>query len=90
MDLLLILTYTAIAYAVFRIFRIPANGYTLLTAALGGIFLIGALLLGMNYNHPFSTEGRFYFITTPIIAGVEGRVTEVPVQPNTQVKAGDV
>lgn len=90
MDLLLILTYTAIAYAVFRIFRIPVNAYSLLTATLGGIFLIGALLLGMNYNHPFSTEGRFYFTTTPIIAGVEGRVTEVPAQPNTPVKAGDV
>lgn len=90
MDLLLILTYAAIAYAIFKIFRIPVNGYTLLTATLGGIFLIGALLLGMNYNHPFSSEGRFYFVTTPILAGVEGRVVEVPVQPNTPVKAGDV
>jgi multidrug resistance efflux pump len=90
MDLLLILTYAAIAYAAFKLFRIPVNGFTLLTAALGGIFLIGALILGMNYNHPFSSEGRFYFNTTPIIAGVEGRVVEVPVQPNTPVKAGDV
>lgn len=90
MDLLLILTYAAIAYAVFRIFRIPVNGYSLLTATLGGVFLIGALLLGMNYNHPFSSEGRFYFTTTPILPGVSGRVVEVPVQPNTPVKAGDV
>lgn len=90
MDLLLILTYAAIAFAIFKIFRIPVNGYTLLTAVLGGIFLIGALLLGMNYNHPFSSDGRFYFVTTPILPGVQGRVTEVPVQPNTPVKAGDV
>lgn len=90
MDLLLILTYAAIAYAIFKIFRIPVNGFTLLTAVLGGVFLIGALLLGMNYNHPFSSQGRFYFTTTPIITSVEGRVTEVPVLPNTPVKAGDV
>ncbi|HRJ71928.1 MAG TPA: HlyD family secretion protein [Terrimicrobiaceae bacterium] len=90
MDLLLILTYAAIAYAIFRIFRIPVNAYSLLTAVLGGVFLIGALLLGMNYNHPFSSEGRFYFTTTPILPGVSGRVIEVPVQPNTPVKAGDV
>jgi multidrug resistance efflux pump len=90
MDLLLILTYAAAAYAVFRIFRIPVNGFTLLTAALGGAALIGALLLGMNYNHPFSSDGRFYYTTTPIIPAVSGRVIEVPAQPNTALKAGDV
>lgn len=90
MDLLLILTYTALAYAAFRIFRIPVNGFTLLTAALGGIAIIGALLLGMNYNHPFTSQARFYFTTTPIVPGVSGVVTEVPVEPNTRLKAGDV
>jgi hypothetical protein len=48
MDLLLILTYAALAYAIFRIFNIPVNSFTLLTAVLGGMFLLGALLLGMN------------------------------------------
>ena len=90
MDLLLILTYAAFAYAIFRIFRIPVNGFTLLTAALGGIALIGALVLGMNYNHPFTSQARFYFTTTPIIPGVSGIVTEVDVEPNTPLKAGDV
>lgn len=90
MDLLLILTYAGVAIAVFKIFRIPVNAFTLLTAALGGVALIGALLLGMNYNHPFSNQGRFYFATTPILPGVGGRVVEVPVQPNTPVKAGDI
>jgi len=90
MDLLLILTYAAFAYAAFRLFKIPVNGFTLLTAALGGIFLIGALLLGMNYNHPFTSQARFYFNTTPIVPGVSGIVTEVPVKANTLVKTGDV
>jgi multidrug resistance efflux pump len=90
MDLLIILTYAAFAYAIFRIFKIPVNGFSLLTAALGGIAILAALLLGMNYNHPFSSEARFYFNTTPIVPGVSGLVTEVPVQGNTMLKAGDV
>jgi multidrug resistance efflux pump len=90
MDLLIILTYAAIAYAIFRIFKIPVNAYTLLTAALGGVAIVGALVLGMNYNHPFSSQARFYFNTTPIVPGVSGLVTEVPVQSGTVLKAGDI
>ena len=90
MDLLLILTYAAFAYGAFRVFKIPVNGFTLLTAALGGVALLGALLLGMNYNHPFTSEARFYFNTTPIVPGVSGVVTEVPVKGNTHIKTGEV
>jgi multidrug resistance efflux pump len=90
MELLLILTYTAICVAIFKIFRIPVNKWTLPTAALGGIFLIGFILLGMNYNHPFTKNARIYFTTTPIIPDVKGRVVEVPVKPNELLKAGDV
>jgi multidrug resistance efflux pump len=90
MDLLLILTYAAFAYGAFRIFKIPVNGFTLLTAVLGGVFLIGALLLGMNYNHPYTSEARFYFNTTPIVPAVSGVVVEVPVKANTVLKTGDV
>ena len=90
MDLLIILTYAAFAYAVFRIFKIPVNGFSLLTAALGGIAILAALLLGMNYNHPFSSQARFYYNTTPIVPGVSGVVTEVPVKGGTTLKAGDV
>jgi multidrug resistance efflux pump len=90
MDLLLVLTYAAFAYAAFRLFKIPVNGFTLLTAALGGVALIGALLLGMNYNHPFTSQARFYFNTTPIVPAVSGVVIEVPVKGNTVVKKGAV
>ena len=55
MDLLLILTYAAICYGVFKLFKIPVNAYTLLTAALGGV-----LLLAMNYNHPYLRSGRSF------------------------------
>jgi multidrug resistance efflux pump len=90
MDLLIILTYAAFAYGVFRIFKIPVTAYTLLTAVLGGIAILAALILGMNYNHPFSSQARFYFHTTPIIPAVSGVVTEVPVQSGTPLKAGDI
>ena len=88
MELLMILTYTAICVAVFKIFRIPVNKWTLPTAALGGIFLIAGILLVMNYNHPFSKNARIYFATTPIMPTVKGRVTEVPVKPNEPLKDG--
>jgi multidrug resistance efflux pump len=90
MELLLILTYTALCVAIFKIFRIPVNKWTLSTAALGGIFMIGFILLIMNYNHPFTTNARVYFATTPIIPDVKGRVVEVPVKNNELLKQGDV
>ena len=61
MELLLIATYSAICVAVFKIFRIPVNKWTLPRAALGGILLI------MNYNHPFTSTALIYFATTPIM-----------------------
>lgn len=90
MELLLILTYTAICVAIFKIFSIPVNKWTLPTAVLGGIFLIGFIMLVMNYNHPFTKNARIYFATTPIIADIKGRVVEVPVKPNEMLKTGDV
>src|SRR5690606_10737415 len=63
---------------------------TVPTAALGGIVLIGMLLVVMNYNHPYSEISRQYFVTTPIISSVTGRVINVPVRDNTTVKTGDI
>ncbi len=90
MDILLILTYAALCIGAFKVFRIPLNKWTVPTAVLGGIVLIGALLLLMNYNHPYSESVRQYYTTTPIIPDVKGRVIEVPVVPNRPIKAGDV
>ena len=39
MDLLLILTYTAICVGIFKIFKIPLNKWTVPTAVLGGVFI---------------------------------------------------
>lgn len=90
MELLLILTYGAICVAVFKLFRLPVNKWTVPTAVLGGILIIGALVTVMNYNHPYSESVRQYYRTIPIVPQVRGRVVEVPVEPNTLVSAGEV
>ena len=58
MELLLTLTYVALCVAIFKIFRIPVNQWTLATAALGGVFGLALLFITMAYNHPFSTNAR--------------------------------
>lgn len=90
MEVLMIATYAAICWGVFRLFKIPVNGYTLATAALGGVFLLSFILLSMNYSHPFTSHARFYFHTTAIVPRVSGLVTEVPVVANEPVQEGDV
>ena len=92
MEILLTLTYVAICYAIFKLFRIPVNQWTLATAALGGIFGLSLLFITMAYNHPFSTNARIYFTVTPMLPAVRGRVIEVPVEDHTNrhLEAGDV
>src|SRR6516165_8896444 len=92
MEILLTLTYVALCYATFKLFRIPVNQWTLATAALGGIFGLSLLFITMAYNHPFSTNARIYFTVTPILPAVRGRVIEVPVEDRTNqhLEAGDV
>ncbi|MCL1036037.1 HlyD family secretion protein [Shewanella submarina] len=90
MDLLLILTYTAICIAVFKVFKIPLNKWTVPTAVLGGVILIGTLILLMNYNHPYTQTGNQVFTATPIVSGVRGKVIDVPVIPNQPLSKGEV
>src|SRR5262245_47971196 len=90
MELLLIAIYVALCYAIFKVFRIPVNQWTLATAAFGRIVGLSLLILVMNYNHPYTKQARIYFTVTPIMAGVNGRVTDVPVAANVPLKPGDV
>ncbi|WP_375275333.1 HlyD family secretion protein [Methylorubrum thiocyanatum] len=90
METLLLLTYTALCYAAFRVLRLPVNRWTVPTAVIGGFLLVAGILLGMNYNHPFARQGRYFFRTTPVTPTVRGRVTEVVAQPNVPLKRGDV
>jgi multidrug resistance efflux pump len=89
MAALLLLGYAAICVLIFKILRVPVNKWTVTTASIGGVVLVGGLLFAMNYNHPFTTDARLYFYTTPIVPQVKGRVVEVAVKPNTPLKQGD-
>lgn len=90
MAVLLLLAYGAICVVIFKILRVPVNRWSVTTAGIGGVVIIGGLLLAMNYNHPFTTDARLYFYTTPIIPEVKGCVIDVPVQPNVALKKGDL
>ncbi len=90
MDLLIILTYVAIAWSIFKIFKIPVNKWTVPTAALGGVFLIGALILLMNYNHPYTYLAQKAVISIPLTPQVTGVVTEVTDKQNMMIKKGEV
>jgi multidrug resistance efflux pump len=89
MVVLLLLCYASICVVIFKILRVPVNRWTMTTTAIGGVVIVGGLLAGMNYNHPFTTDGRLYFFTTAIVPQVKGRVIEVPVTPNVPLKKGD-
>jgi multidrug resistance efflux pump len=90
MEILLVAIYVALCIAIFKIFRIPVNQWSLSTAALVGVFGIFLLFVGMAYNHPFTTNARIYYAVTPIFPTVKGRVIEVPVESNTPLKEGDI
>jgi multidrug resistance efflux pump len=66
------------------------NKWSVPTAALGGVILIGALILLMNYNHPYTNMAREFFVTTPIVPAVGGIVVSVEVEPNELVEKGTV
>ena len=90
MDLLLIMTYAALCITIFKVFNIPLNKWTVPTAVLGGVIIIGTLILLMNYNHPFTQIGNQVYSTTPVVSGVRGKVIEVPVEANKPLKKGDI
>ncbi|WP_297769103.1 HlyD family secretion protein [uncultured Alcanivorax sp.] len=89
MEMLILLTYTAICVFIFKLFKIPLNKWSVPTAVLGGVVLVGAMVLAMNYNHPFTRKVRQVYVVTPIVPEVRARVQEVLVTPNTPVKQGD-
>jgi len=90
METLMILTYAAFCVAIFKIFKIPLNKWTVPTAVLGGVMMLGTVLLLMNYNHPYTKVAQTIVVTTPIVPDVKGRVIEVPVKPNIPLKQGEV
>ena len=90
MDVLLLLTYAGICTAIFKIFKIPLNKWTVPTAILGGFVLVGGLVFLMNYNHPYAKFAKEFFVSVPIVPDVSGTVISVEAEPNVPLKKGDV
>jgi multidrug resistance efflux pump len=88
MAALLLLAYAAVCVLIFKVLRVPVNKWTVTTAGIAGIIVVGGLLAGMNYNHPFTTDARIYFYTTPIVPTVKGEVIEVNAKPNVPLRQG--
>jgi len=88
METLMLLTYITFCWIIFKVFKIPVNKWSVTTAVLGGVAMIGSLLMGMAYFHPGSRSARTYFVTAGIVPNVRGKVIEVDVTPNEPVKKG--
>jgi multidrug resistance efflux pump len=84
-------TYGVVCWLLFFKFKVvPINMWTIVTAGLGAVVIIGSVLLTMNYCHPVTTVAQYYMFTTPITPQVRGRVIDVPVVADQPLKKGDV
>lgn len=90
METLLILTYLSICWIVFKVFKIPVNKWSMTTVVLGGVILLGVILMAMAYYHPASVSARSYFISTPIVSNVKGKVISVDAIPNKLLNKNDI
>lgn len=90
MELMILVVYAGICIGIFKLFRIPLNKWSVPTAILGGVVLLLSMLLVMNYNHPHTKLATQYYISTPIVPQVRGKVIEVgKFEPNQLVKKGE-
>ena len=78
-------------YLIFIKFRLlPFNLPAQIISGLVGFVGLLTVLFGMNFTQPFSVAMVVSEYTTPVVARVPGRVTEVAVRNNTRVKKGDL
>jgi multidrug resistance efflux pump len=88
---LIIGTYGVLCWLLFAKFKlIPITTYTIVTAVLGGVLILGLLYVLLSVFHPVSHDGRMYAPVVQIVPQVRGTVAEVPVEGNKPLKAGDV
>ena len=87
----LTLCYCGIIWLVFfKLKLLPWNRVSQVIAAAIGFLAIMELLVLINIYQPYSTQATVVQQSTPIVARVSGRVLEVPIEPNTPLKKGDV
>jgi len=89
METLLVLTYLSLCWIAFKVFKIPVNKWSMTTVVLGGVILLGLTLMVMAYYHPASASARSYFVSTPIVSNVRGKIIRVDAVPNKLLKKDD-
>jgi multidrug resistance efflux pump len=91
MELLLLLIYSLVVWQVFFKFKLLAWNFTsqviVITLPIIGITV---LILLANVYAPSSSDVRVMNYVVQVVPRVSGRVIEVPVEPNSVVKKGDV
>lgn len=87
----LTLCYCGIIWLIFFKFKLAKwNTRSQLISATVGVVGIFTLLILIGLYQPYSTRAVVAQQSTPIIARVAGRITEVPVEPNVPLIKGDV
>jgi len=87
----LLLCYCGIIWLVFlKLKLLPWNTVSQSIAALIGFIGLVELLVLINIYQPYSTHATLVKKSIPIIARVSGRIVDVPVKPNVELKKGDV
>ncbi len=88
---LLIGTYGVLCWLLFAQFKlIPITTYTVVTAVLGGVVILGLLYVMLSVFHPVSHDGRMYAPVVQVVPQVRGTVAEVPAEANKPLKTGEV
>lgn len=93
MILVLTILYLVTVWLIFFHYRwLPFNLTYKIAVTLGGVIGILGIYLATLYCHPYTHDVRVFQNVVPIVPWVTqpSRVIEVPVQPNTLVKEGDV
>ncbi len=91
MEILIIGIYSFFAWLVFGKFKwLPWNTTTQVVTYTIPVVMIVTMLLFLNLYAPSSHEVRVINYSVEIVPAVTGQVVEVPVQPNSHVKKGDV
>ena len=89
MIVFLLLVYLTILYFLVRFKIVPFNLFWKISPVLVFLLLLVGLFIPMNWGAP---QGPMLVMrhSVPIVPNVAGEVTEVPVEANTPLKAGDV
>lgn len=91
MELILLAIYSFFVWMIFIKFKwLPWNITSQVIVVTIPIFAMAALILTLNIVCPSSHDVRAINYVVQVVPRVTGRVIEVPVQPNTPVKKGDV